>query len=197
MSFSEEIKMSLKNVSSGPKTPSDIHAVIEIAAHSDPVKYEVDKATGALFVDRFMSTAMHYPCNYGYVPNTLSEDGDPVDVLVVSPFALVPGVVVRCRPVGMLAMTDESGPDAKILAVPVSKLTPLYQHIEKAEDLGPQLLSAIEHFFSHYKDLEQGKWVKIDGWDGRSAAEEEIVARSARYKPQKKKTKHACEVDQN
>jgi inorganic pyrophosphatase len=173
--------MSLFNVTAGIDTPHDINVIIEIPAHSDPVKYEVHKETGALHVDRFMGTSMHYPCEYGYVPNTLSEDGDPVDVLVVCPFSLVAGSVVRCRPIGVLKMTDESGPDAKILAVPVGKLTPLYDNVEKPEDLGQQLLDTIKHFFGHYKDLEKGKWVKIDGWEDVESAKAEIVASVKRY----------------
>ena len=125
---------------------------------------------------------MFYPCEYGFVPHTLSEDGDPVDVLVISPFSLMPGVVVRCRPIGMLRMTDESGKDAKILAVPVTKLTPRYDHVQKPEDLSPELLNGIEHFFNHYKDLEPGKWVKIDGWEGVDAARAEILASVKRFK---------------
>jgi inorganic pyrophosphatase len=143
---------------------NDFNVIIEIPMHADPIKYEVDKETGALFVDRFVSTSMHYPCNYGYIPKTLSDDGDPVDVLVITPFALMPGVVVRCRPIGILNMEDESGHDTKLLAVPIDKLTPLYRSIETARDLPELVLAQITHFFQHYKDLEPGKWVKIDGW---------------------------------
>lgn len=173
--------MGLELVESGRNVPDDINVIIEIPSHSDPVKYEVDKKTGVLMVDRYMSTCMHYPCDYGYIPHTLSEDGDPVDVLVVSPFPLFPGVVVRCRPIGMLRMTDESGPDAKLLAVPVEKLSTLYRHIQKPEDLGEELLASISHFFQHYKDLEKGKWVKLDGWEGQDAAKKEILASVKRY----------------
>jgi inorganic pyrophosphatase len=123
--------MALNNVPSGKSLPNDFNVIIEITAHSEPVKYEVDKESGAIFVDRFMSTSMHYPCNYGYIPHTIAGDGDPVDVLVVSPFPLPPGVVVRCRPIGMLAMTDEGGEDAKLLAVPVDKLTPMYRNVRR------------------------------------------------------------------
>lgn len=174
--------MSLANLSSGKDLPNDINVVIEISSHSEPIKYEVDKKTGMLMVDRFVSTSMHYPCDYGFIPHTLSEDGDPVDVLVIAPFSLQPGVVIRCRPVGMLRMTDESGVDTKILAVPVDKLTPRYQHIKKPEDLGSELLASIEHFFQHYKDLEKGKWVKTNGWDNIDAAKAEILASAERYK---------------
>ena len=134
-----------------------------------------------MFVDRFMSTAMHYPCNYGYVPHTLSEDGDPVDVLVETPVALITGVVVRCRPVGVLKMTDEAGIDAKIIAVPVDKLCVLYKDVKKPEDLSPLLLRQVSHFFEHYKDLEPNKWVKVEGWFGVEAAQAEIMAGVERY----------------
>jgi len=166
--------MNLDRVSSGRKVPDEINVIIEIPAHSDPVKYEVDKETGAMFVDRFMSTPMFYPCNYGYVPHTLSEDGDPVDVLVVTPIPLISGSVISCRPVGVLNMSDESGQDAKVLAVPISKLSTLYDRVQTAEDLPATLLDQIGHFFEHYKDLEAGKWVKIEGWADVAAAKAEI-----------------------
>jgi inorganic pyrophosphatase len=173
--------MSLKNVAAGKNLPSDINVVIEIPANSTPVKYEVDKETGALFVDRFMSTAMFYPANYGYIPQTLSEDGDPVDVLVVTPYPLLAGSVIRARPVGVLKMTDEAGNDAKLLAVPVSKLCKDYDNVTSYQDLTPGLIKSIEHFFEHYKDLEAGKWVKVDGWADVDAAHQEIEASVARY----------------
>lgn len=168
--------MSLNNIPAGKDAPHDINVIIEIPANSPPVKYEVDKDSGALFVDRFMSTAMFYPANYGYVPNTLSEDGDPVDVLVVTPIPLLSGSVIRCRPIGMLNMTDEAGPDAKLVAVPVSKLSREYNDINQYSDLSAGLLKSIEHFFEHYKDLEPEKWVKIDGWSDAEVAKQEIVA---------------------
>lgn len=173
--------MSLNKVASGKNIPDEINVIIEIPAHADPVKYEVDKESGAIFVDRFMATCMHYPCNYGYVPHTLSEDGDPVDVLVPTPFPLMGGSVIRCRPVGVLKMTDESGTDAKLIAVPVSKLTPVYKDVNEAKDLPELLLNQIEHFFEHYKDLEPGKWVKIEGWDNAEAAKNEILESVKRY----------------
>ena len=173
--------MSLNNVSSGRDLPNDFNVVIEIPMNADPIKYEVDKESGAIFVDRFMGTAMHYPCNYGYVPNTLSPDGDPVDVLVITPFPLIPGVVVRCRPIGVLKMTDESGEDAKVLAVPVDKVLSIYSHWQKPEDLNELRLRQIQHFFEHYKDLEKGKWVKVLGWKGVDAAHKEIVDGMANY----------------
>lgn len=166
--------MNLDRVGPGKDIPNDFNVIIEIPSHSDPVKYEVDKETGAMFVDRFMNTAMHYPCNYGYVPHTLSEDGDPVDVLVVTPVPLISGSVIRCRAVGVLKMTDESGPDAKVLAVPIDKLCTLYKGANKPEDMPPQLLAQITHFFEHYKDLEPGKWVKVEGWENGGAASKEI-----------------------
>lgn len=173
--------MNLDRVGAGRKLPEDFNVIIEIPMHGDPIKYEVDKETGAMFVDRFMSTAMHYPCNYGYIPKTLSEDGDPVDVLVITPVPLITGVVVRCRPVGMLKMTDEAGVDGKLVAVPVDKLCSLYKDVKSPEDLPALLLNQISHFFEHYKDLEQGKWVKVEGWVGSEEAGKEILEGVARY----------------
>ncbi len=173
--------MGLKTVPAGPDLPDVANVIIEIPAHADPIKYEVDKATGALFVDRFMATAMHYPCNYGYIPNTLSDDGDPVDVLVPTPFPLQPGCVIRCRPVGVLKMTDEKGEDEKVIAVPVSKITPLFAHVQQPEDLPQQLLQQIAHFFEHYKDLEEGKWVKVEGWHGADEARRMVMTAVERF----------------
>jgi len=167
--------MSLDNVTPGSKVPDAFNVIIEIPMNADPIKYEVDKETGALFVDRFMTTAMHYPCNYGYVPQTLSDDGDPVDVLVITPYPLTPGVVVTCRPLGVLKMEDEAGGDAKLLAVPTTKILPIYDHWNKPEDINQMRLMAIQHFFEHYKDLEKGKWVKVQGWEGPEAAKQEIT----------------------
>ncbi len=167
--------MNLDRVDSGADVPNNVNVVIEIPMNGDPIKYELNKETGALFVDRFMSTAMHYPCNYGYIPHTLSDDGDPVDVLVVTPFALVPGVVVRCRPIGMLKMTDEAGGDEKLLAVPIDKLTAIYSSVQTVHDLPKIMLDQITHFFQHYKDLEPGKWVKVDGWLGPDEAKKAIL----------------------
>jgi inorganic pyrophosphatase len=167
--------MILDRVPSGRDVPHEVNVIIEIPARSDPVKYEVDKETGAMFVDRFMSTAMHYPCNYGYVPHTLSKDGDPVDVMVVTPVPLIPGSVIACRPVGVLKMTDESGDDAKVLAVPVSKLCKTFQKTQSSDDMPPLLLEQIAHFFEHYKDLDEGKWVRVEGWGGVDEAKQEIL----------------------
>jgi len=174
--------MSLHNVTPGPRAPDEFNVIIEIPMNADPIKYEVDKETGAMFVDRFMSTAMHYPCNYGYIPQTLSDDGDPVDVLVITPFPLVPSIVVTCRPIGVLMMEDEAGGDAKLLAVPTNKILPMYSHWEKVEDVNPMRLKAIQHFFEHYKDLEPNKWVKVKGWEGPESAKKEITDGMANYK---------------
>ncbi|AEI74703.1 Inorganic pyrophosphatase [Candidatus Moranella endobia PCVAL] len=169
--------MNLNQVSAGENIPEDIYVVIEIAANNYPIKYEVDKKSGVLFVNRFMSTVMFYPCNYGYINHTLSLDGDPLDVLVPTPYPLHPGSVVRCRPVGILKMTDESGEDAKLVAVPHAKLLPESNHIKDIEDISPLLRAQITHFFEHYKDLESGsKWVKVDSWDNAEAAKAEIIA---------------------
>jgi inorganic pyrophosphatase len=176
--------MSLNLVSSGRDVPNDFNVIIEIPMNADPIKYEVDKESGAIFVDRFMGTAMHYPCNYGYVPHTLSDDGDPVDVLVITPFPLFPGVVVRCRPIGVLKMSDEAGEDAKVLAVPVDKVLSIYSHWQKPEDMNELRLRQIQHFFEHYKDLEKGKWVKIQGWFGPEDAKQEILNGVASYQKQ-------------
>ena len=173
--------MSLNNVPPGKNVPDAFNVVIEIPMNADPIKYEVDKESGAIFVDRFMTTAMHYPTNYGYVPQTLSGDGDPVDVLVVTPFPLAPGVVIRCRPVGVLKMEDDGGLDAKVVAVPVSKLTPLYDKVQTTDDLPELLMKQTVHSFEHYKDLETGKWVKVLGWEGIDSAKKEISDGIANY----------------
>jgi inorganic pyrophosphatase len=174
--------MSLDRVDAGRDLGNDFNVIIEIPMHSDPIKYEVDKDTGALFVDRFVSTAMHYPCNYGYIPKTVAPDGDPVDVLVITPYALMPGVVVRCRTIGVLKMTDEAGRDSKLLAVPIDRLTPVYRSIETARDLPEATLAQITHFFAHYKDLEPGKWVKVEGWGSPEDAKKDIKQGVKRYK---------------
>jgi inorganic pyrophosphatase len=173
--------MSLDRVPAGSNLPDEFNVIIEIPMNADPVKYEVDKDSGAVFVDRFMLTAMHYPANYGYVPQTISDDGDPVDVLVVAPFPIQIGAVIRCRAIGVLNMEDEAGGDAKLLAVPVDKLYPPYRHIQKPEDLPEEDLRRIQHFFEHYKDLEKGKWVKVRGWEDAEAARKEIIESAARY----------------
>jgi len=173
--------MNLDRVTYGKDFPDEINVIVEIPAHSDPVKYELDKETGAMFVDRFMNTAMNYPCNYGYVPHTLSKDGDPVDVLVLTPYPLIPGSVIRCRPVGVLKMTDESGDDAKVLAVPTDNVSRLYRDVQDFRDLTPVLLEQIAHFFEHYKDLDEGRWVRVEGWGGVDQAKQEILDSQKMY----------------
>jgi inorganic pyrophosphatase len=179
--------MGLDAVKSGQSLPDDFNVVIEIPMNADPIKYEVDKESGAIFVDRFIGTAMHYPCNYGYVPHTLSEDGDPIDVLVITPFALQHGVVVRCRPLGVLDMQDEAGGDQKLLAVPIDKILPWYKHWKSPHDIAAERLAQIQHFFEHYKDLEPGKWVKIVGWDGPDRARKLLMQAVESYQAAKEK----------
>ena len=181
--------MNLDRVPAGKDPPEDCNVIIEIPMRGDPIKYEVDKETGAVFVDRFMSTSMHYPCNYGYIPQTLSDDGDPCDVLVLSPVPLITGVVVRCRPIGMLKMDDEAGGDAKILAVPIDKLSGLYRAIKSPRDLPEITTQQIAHFFEHYKDLEPGKWVRISSWVEAAEAKREILDGIARYEAAMAKSK--------
>lgn len=167
--------MNLDRVSSGHDVPNEINVIIEIPAQSDPIKYELDKETGAMFVDRFMSTSMRYPCNYGYVPHTLSADGDPVDVLVITRHPLISGSVIKCRPIGVLKMADEAGDDAKVLTVPIDKLSKRYRKVESFRDITEDTLNQIAHFFEHYKDLEDGKWVRVQGWGGVDEAKKEIM----------------------
>ncbi|AZQ09282.1 MULTISPECIES: inorganic diphosphatase [Shewanella] len=176
--------MSLNAVPAGKSLPDDIYVIIEIPQNHDPIKYEVDKDSGALFVDRIMTAPMFYPCNYGYVNQTLSLDGDPVDVLVPTQYPLQPGSVIRCRPVGVLKMTDESGEDAKVVAVPHEKVSKEYGHIQDVNDLPALLKAQIKQFFEHYKDLEVGKWVKVESWEDAAAAREEILTSAERYNKQ-------------
>jgi inorganic pyrophosphatase len=173
--------MSYNHIPAGKDLPHDIYVAIEIPANSTPIKYEIDKDFDALMVDRFMATPMFYPANYGYIPKTLSEDGDALDVLVVTPYPVVPGSVIRARPVGILNMSDEAGKDAKLIAVPHDKLSVLYKDIKEYSDLPALLIQQIEHFFENYKDLEKGKWVKIDGWAGSSEAFAEVLKAAAAY----------------
>lgn len=173
--------MDLSKIAVGRAPPFDVNVVVEIPQGGEPVKYELDKESGALMVDRFLNTAMYYPGNYGFVPHTLAEDGDPIDVLIVGTAAIVPGAVVRCRPVGALIMEDEKGPDEKIVAVPVDDLHPYYVEVRSYRDLPPNLCSQIAHFFSHYKDLETGKWVKVGDWVEADDAAKLITAAIARY----------------
>ncbi|QJC29282.1 inorganic diphosphatase [Enterobacteriaceae endosymbiont of Plateumaris rustica] len=167
--------MNLNKVSSGNKVPDDINVIIEISSNSEPIKYEIDKKLGILFVDRFISTTMFYPCNYGYINNTLSLDGDPLDVLVPTQYSILPGSVIRCRPIGILNMTDESGDDIKIIAVPHKKISSEYNNINSIDDLSVFLKNKIVHFFKHYKDLENNKWVKINKWENIDIAKKEIL----------------------
>lgn len=174
--------MSYNQVPAGKDLPNDIYVVVEIPANHDPIKYEIEKDYDCLMVDRFMATPMFYPANYGYINNTLSEDGDPLDVLVVTPYPVAPGSVVRARPVGILNMSDEAGQDAKLIAVPHTKLTKIYDNVENYTDLPELLIKQVEHFFENYKDLEAGKWVKVDGWADADAARAEIEKAAAAYK---------------
>jgi len=173
--------MSIDQISPGKDIPNDINVVIEIPANGSQVKYEVDKDSGLLMVDRFMPTAMHYPCNYGFVPNTLADDGDPVDVLVMTPFEIQAGSLIRARAIGMLKMTDEAGEDSKVLAVPVEKVCMQYAHIQTLDDVSQVLRDSIVHFFENYKALEKGKWVKVNGWVGKDEAAREINEGAARH----------------
>ncbi len=168
--------MNIDKLSIGKNAPEEVNVIIEIPAHTGPVKYEVDKDSGALMVDRVMGVSMVYPCNYGFVPHTLAGDGDPIDVLVVTSTPLVAGCVVAARPIGVLKMTDEGGEDAKILAVPTSKLTKEYDHVKEPADLGEGLLANIKHFFERYKELETGKWVKVEGWEDAATAVADVKA---------------------
>ncbi|WP_017931260.1 inorganic diphosphatase [Robiginitomaculum antarcticum] len=174
--------MDISKISVGENPPFDINVIIEVPLGGEPIKYEMDKASGAMFVDRFLYTSMRYPCNYGFTPHTLSDDGDPIDVLVVGQRALMPGSVVRARPVGVLLMEDEAGMDEKIVAVPHQKLTKYYDQVQTYRDLPQVLQDRIPHFFAHYKDLEAEKWVKIVGWEGREKAGELIQAAIAAHK---------------
>lgn len=167
--------MSLKNVPAGINLPNDFFSIIEIPQDIDPIKYEMNKEYDAIFIDRFLTTSMYYPANYGYIPQTLSEDGDPLDVLVISPYPVVIGSVIRSRPVGVMYMEDENGLDAKIIAVPHQKLTKLYDDIQQISDIDKSTLNRIQHFFEHYKDLETDKWVKLKGWGNVENAHTEIL----------------------
>ena len=174
--------MSYQNIPAGKDLPNDIYVVIEIPANSSPVKYEIDKDADALFVDRFMASPMFYPANYGYINNTLADDGDALDVLVVTPYPVVPGSVMRCSPVGVLHLTDAAGEDAQLLAVPHEKLTQAYNDVHDITDLPEMLRSRIKEFFENYKNLEKGKWVKVESWEGVDAAKAKIQVAAAAYK---------------
>lgn len=166
----ERFSMDINKVAIGKNPPHEVNVIIEVPMGADPVKYEFDKESGAIVVDRMLHTAMYYPCNYGFVPHTLSADGDPADVLVLSEERLIPGCVICVRPLGVLIMEDEAGRDEKILAVPTSKISPLYNKVQSIDDLPQIKLDQIAHFFTHYKDLEKNKWVKVIGWEGVDSA---------------------------
>ena len=167
--------MDISKIPVGKNPPWDVNVIIEVPIGSEPIKYEMDKESGALYVDRFLHTAMHYPCNYGFIPHTLSGDGDPADVLVVGRRPLMPGCVLAVRPIGVLLMEDEAGADEKILAVPQSRLHPFYNEVKSYKDLPEILTSQIAHFFEHYKDLESKKWAKILGWKDADDAAKLVV----------------------
>jgi len=167
--------MRIEAIATGESPPDDINVIIEVPFGGQPVKYELDKNSGTLWVDRYLHTPMRYPCNYGFTPHTLSLDGDPIDVMVLGQTELVPGCVMRARPIGVLVMEDESGQDEKSLAVPHSKLTPLYEEMKTYTDVHQAQIARITHFFEHYKDLEPRKWVKVQGWYGVERAREMIL----------------------
>ena len=172
--------MRIDAITIGRDPPHDVNVIIEVPIGGEPIKYELDKAAGTLVVDRFLHTPMRYPGNYGFVPHTLSEDGDPIDVLVVNTRPIVPGAVINVRPVGVLKMRDEAGGDEKVIAVPMPKLTKRYEHVHEYTDLPDITLQQMRHFFEHYKDLEPGKWVKVLGWGNAAEAKKMIVDAIAR-----------------
>jgi inorganic pyrophosphatase len=174
--------MSLNQVSAGDKLPDELNALIEIPMQGEPVKYEINKATETVFVDRILFTSMRYPCNYGYIPQTLADDGDPLDILVLAPVPLLTASVIRCRPLGLFNMTDEHGNDTKIVAVPLDSVCNLYSHYRDIGDVPASQREQISHFFAHYKDLEPGKTVKTGSWEGIDRAREEIARACRQYK---------------
>ncbi len=176
--------MDMSKISVGTNPPDEVNVMIEVPLGGAPVKYELDKESGAIFVDRFLHTAMFYPCNYGFIPHTLAADGDPVDVLVAGPTPVIPGAIIRSRPVGMLVMEDEAGMDEKVIAVPADALHPYYSNIQSYKDLRQILLDQISHFFAHYKDLEPNKWVKLTGWEDADATRAMILASISQAKDQ-------------
>ncbi|MGO4669943.1 inorganic diphosphatase [Bosea sp. 2YAB26] len=177
--------MRLDAISIGKNPPDEVNVVIEVAIGGEPIKYEMDKEAGTLFVDRFLYTPMRYPGNYGFIPHTLSEDGDPCDVLVANTRPLIPGSYIAVRPIGVMMMEDEGGGDEKIIAVPVPKLTKRYENVHNYTDLPQITLDQIQHFFEHYKDLEPGKWVKLTGWGDATKAKQLIVEAMERAKKAK------------
>jgi len=174
--------MRLDAISIGKNPPHEVNVIVEVPVGGEPIKYEMDKESGTLVVDRFLYTSMRYPGNYGFIPHTLSDDGDPCDVLIANQRAIIPGAIIAVRPIGVLKMNDEAGGDEKIVAVPVSKLTRRYERVKNYTDLPEITLHQIEHFFEHYKDLEEGKWVKVAGWGDAAEAGELILASMERHK---------------
>ena len=174
--------MNIEKIAIGKNAPHEVNVIIEVPMNADPVKYEMDKESGAIFVDRFIATPMYYPCNYGFVPNTLSDDGDPCDVLVVSDYPIVPGAVIAAKPVGVVIMEDEKGMDEKIIAVPAKKLNSQYASVESYKELPESLVNKIRHFFENYKGLEKGKWVKVTGFEDAAKARQLIEEGIARAK---------------
>ena len=179
--------MRIEAIATGSNPPEDVNVIIEVPVGGEPIKYEMDKEAGTLFVDRFLYTPMRYPGNYGFVPHTLSGDGDPIDVLVCNTRALVPGCVINVRPIGVLIMEDNAGEDEKIIAVPTPKITRRYENVRNYTDLPQITLEQVAHFFEHYKDLEPGKWVKIGGWHNADRARKMIVEAIERAKAAKDK----------
>lgn len=177
--------MNIKSISTGKKVPDEVNVLIENSANALPVKYELDKESGCLFVDRFIATPMHYPCNYGFIPNTLSDDGDPIDVLVPTEYPIVPGAVIPCKPIGVLIMEDEKGMDEKVIAVPTVKMNSEYSRIDELKDLPEILMNKIKHFFEHYKELEKGKWVKVSDFRDSKVAKQKILEAVERYNSNK------------
>ena len=177
--------MRIDKISSGANVPKEVNVIVEVPVGGEPIKYEMDKEAGTLVVDRFLYTSMRYPGNYGFIPHTLSDDGDPIDVLIANQRAIIPGAVVACKPVGVLKMMDEAGGDEKIVAVPVPRLTRRYENVHNYLDLPDITIKQIEHFFEHYKDLEPGKWVKVTGWGNAIEAEKLIMEAMERLKNKK------------
>jgi inorganic pyrophosphatase len=175
--------MDITKIPPGKNPPHEINVLIEVPLRADPIKYEFDKETGAIFVDRYLYTTMFYPCNYGFIPNTLADDGDPTDVMVVGRMPVMPGAVLRARPIGVLKMEDEAGGDEKILAVPIARITPVHSKVISYKDIPELDLARIAHFFEHYKDLEPDKWVKLLGWGGPEEAHAMIMAAIDRARP--------------
>ncbi|MDB5477813.1 MAG: inorganic pyrophosphatase [Alphaproteobacteria bacterium] len=177
--------MKLEKIAVGQNVPSDINVIIEISMGGHPIKHEMDKESGALFVDRITTASMRLPANYGFIPHTLSGDGDPIDVLVVCPYPLEPLSVIRCRPIGFMMTEDEKGTDEKLIAVPHEKIFPHYANIKSYKDLPEQMIAEIQHYYEHYKDLEKGKWVKISGWKDAAEAQTAILESVERYNSEK------------